>query len=91
LNSVKNGICLCKQCHWGFDNGLLKLDFDSQSNNYLLSIPKNVEDIATRENFDLARFQRSTGVIDKSNLPLDQKLWPSPEYIHEFNSKFQLL
>jgi HNH endonuclease len=90
LNSIKNGICLCKQCHWGFDNGLLRLDFDSQSNNYLLSIPKSVEDIAVRENFDLVRFQRSTGVIDKSKLPLDQKLWPSPEYIHEFNSKFQL-
>ncbi|MBW4695786.1 MAG: HNH endonuclease [Lyngbya sp. HA4199-MV5] len=91
LNSVKNGICLCKQCHWGFDNGLLKLDFDSQSNNYLLSIPKNVEDIAIRENFDLERFQRNTGVIDESKLPSERSLWPSPEYIQEFNSKFQLV
>lgn len=53
LNSVKNGICLCKQCHWGFDNGLLRLDFDSHSNNYLLSIPKSVENIAIKENFDI--------------------------------------
>lgn len=90
LNSVKNGICLCKQCHWGFDNGLLKLDFDSHSNNYLLSIPKNVEDIAIKENFDLACFQKNTGVIDESRLPANQKLWPSPKYIQEFNSKFPI-
>lgn len=88
LNSVANGICLCKQCHWGFDNGLLKLNFDSQSNSYLLSIPKNVEDIAVKENFDLERFQRNTGVLDKSRLPLDHKLWPSPKHIQEFNAKF---
>jgi len=88
LNSVINGICLCKQCHWGFDNGLLRLDFDSQSNSYSLSIPKNVEDIAIKENFDLACFQRSTGVIDESRLPVDHRLWPSPDYIREFNSKF---
>jgi hypothetical protein len=88
LNSVANGICLCKQCHWGFDNGLLKLNFDSQSNSYLLSIPKNVEDIAIKENFDLERFQINTGVLDKSRLPVDHKLWPSPKHIQEFNAKF---
>lgn len=88
LNSVANGICLCKQCHWGFDNGLLKLSFDSQSNSYLLSIPKKVENIAIKENFDLERFQRNTGVLDKSRLPVDHKLWPSPKHIQEFNAKF---
>ena len=88
LNTVANGICLCKQCHWGFDNGLLKLDFDSQSNSYLLSIPKNVEYIAIKENFDLERFQRNTGVLDKSLLPANHKLWPSPQNIQEFNTRF---
>ncbi len=88
LNSVANGICLCKQCHWGFDNGLLKLNFDSQSSSYLLSIPKNVEDVAIREKFDLERFQINAGVLDKSRLPVDHKLWPSPKHIQEFNAKF---
>ena len=87
LNSVVNGICLCKQCHWGFDNGLLKLNFDSQTNSYLLSIPDNVEKIAKEGNFDLARFQKNTGALDKSRLPVNHKLWPSPKYIQEFNAK----
>ncbi len=88
LNSVENGICLCKQCHWGFDNGLLRLDFDRQSNSYSLSIPSHVKDMAIKENFDLDYFQRNTGVLDKSRLPVDSDLWPSPKHIREFNSKF---
>jgi HNH endonuclease len=88
LNSVENGICLCKQCHWGFDNGLLRLDFDNQSNSYSLSIPKNVEEMAIKENLDLDYFQRNTGMLDKSRLPVDSNLWPSPKHIQEFNSKF---
>lgn len=87
LNSVANGICLCKQCHWGFDNGLLRLNFDNQSNSYLLSIPKDVEKIANTANFDLGHFQKNIGVLDKARLPTDEKLWPSPKYIQEFNAK----
>ncbi|MGP1382991.1 MAG: HNH endonuclease [Thainema sp.] len=88
LNSVSNGICLCKQCHWGFDNGLLRLDFNEQSSSYVLSIPKNIEDIAVKEKFDLAPFQKCTGVIDRSRLPKNPGLWPDPKYIQELNSKF---
>ena len=69
LNSVPNGLCLCKQCHWGFDNGLLHLDFDRAANAYLLSIPKDVETAALGEKFDLNHFQVKTGKIDSSRLP----------------------
>lgn len=85
LNSIENGLCLCKQCHWGFDNGLLKLEYDEASNSYLLSIPKHVEAVASKENFDLEHFQKNTGKIDKSRLPNNQRLWPSPSFINELN------
>lgn len=87
LNSVVNGICLCKQCHWGFDNGLLRLDFDSHSNSYLLSIPKNIADIAIKQKVDIEPFAKNTGTINESRLPKNHGLWPSPKYIHELNSK----
>ena len=90
LNSVDNGICLCKQCHWGFDNGLFRLDFDSQFNSYLLSIPENIEKIASKEKFDIEFFKRNTGIIDKTRLPVNQRLWPSPKYISELNSKIEI-
>jgi hypothetical protein len=86
LNSIENGLCLCKQCHWGFDNGLLMLDFDEQSNSYLLSIPNNIKSAANKENFDLDHFQKNAGAIDKSRLPKDHALWPSPKFIHELNA-----
>lgn len=86
LNAVENGICLCKQCHWAFDNGLLRLDYDGESGSYLLSIPKAVEAMAIKESFDLQHFQRNVGVLDKSRLPANNKLWPSPEHIQELNT-----
>ncbi len=85
LNSVVNGICLCKQCHWAFDNGLLKMEFISNINEYKLSIPTSIENIALKENFDLDFFKRNIGLIDKSRLPREFSLWPSPKYINELN------
>lgn len=86
LNSVANGICLCKQCHWAFDNRLLQLNFDAKVNEYFLSIPKNIEKIAVRERFDLLPFQKSSGRIDPSRLPKNRRLWPSADHIREWNS-----
>ena len=28
INSVRNGLCLNKQCHWAFDEGVVRLTFD---------------------------------------------------------------
>lgn len=85
LNSVVNGICLCKQCHWAFDNGLLKIEFISETNDYKLSIPEPIEKVALKENFDLDYFKRNLGLINKSRLPSNTSLWPSPKYINELN------
>jgi putative restriction endonuclease len=86
LNSVSNGVCLCKLCHWAFDNGLLRLDFDPAQNEYLLSIPRDVEKAAVDAKFDLPRFQPNLGRIDRSRLPTNPKLWPSPTHIQEYNA-----
>ena len=85
LNSVSNGICLCKLCHWAFDNGLLRMDFDPGQNEYLLSIPRNIEKAAMRAKFDLVRFRPNLGRIDPSRLPTNHRLWPSPTHIQEYN------
>jgi hypothetical protein len=86
LNSVPNGLCLCKQCHWAFDNGLIRLDFNAQTNDYLLSIPSDVSESAVRERFNLEVFQRNIGRIDRRRLPQNQRLWPSPDHISALNA-----
>ena len=85
LNAVPNGLCLCKQCHWAFDNGLLHLDFDPAAKAYRLSIPKDVETAAIGEKFDINHFQAKAGKIDPSRLPKNPKFWPSPKYLEELN------
>ena len=86
LNAVSNGLCLCKLCHWAFDNGLLRLDYDDRANEYLLSIPPSIEQAAAPARFDLSRFTRYSGRIDPSRLPRNQGLWPSADNIREMNA-----
>ena len=86
LNSVSNGICLCKQCHWGFDNGLLKLDFDVAASAYVLSIPNGIEAIAKLAKFDLHHFLKHSGEIPSARLPQNKSLWPSASYLRELNA-----
>jgi hypothetical protein len=86
LNSVTNGICLCKQCHWGFDNGLLRLDFDTAASTYVLSIPKGIEAVAKEAKFDLQPFLKNSGVIPSVRLPANEALWPSPHFIAQLNA-----
>ena len=42
LDATKNGLCLNKQCHWAFDEGLFCLSFDETENAYIVSIPNPV-------------------------------------------------
>jgi hypothetical protein len=85
LNSVRNGICLNKQCHWAFDQGILRLAFDRASNIYVASLPQSVRQAAARASFDLAYFESMAGPIPPAQLPKDSALWPSPAYIAELN------
>lgn len=86
LNSISNGLCLCKLCHWAFDNGLFRLEFDGKANGYVLSIPDSVEEGALNVEFDLGKFKNYIGVIDKSRLPKNPDLWPSPKHIQALNA-----
>lgn len=52
----------------------------------MLSIPKTVEEIATKERFDLGFFVKNIGILDKSRFPLNTDLWPSPNHLLELNS-----
>ena len=85
LNAVRNGLCLCKLCHWAFDSGLLELDFDDAANLYLLLIPPDIEAAAVPAGLELARFEGHLGPIDPARFPTNQKFWPSVDWIREFN------
>jgi hypothetical protein len=85
LNSVRNGVCLNKQCHWAFDQGVLRLTFDKGAATYFLDVPDHVKKAAKKAAFELQYFEALSGPISGSRLPKNKALWPSPTYIEELN------
>ena len=85
INKVQNGICLNKLCHWAFDSGILRMEFDLKSNQYIVNVPKNFIDLHNKNKIDLSYFLNIQGVIPIENLPTNQNLWPNPEFINRFN------
>ena len=86
VNTVDNGICLSKQCHWAFDSGVLKLSFDNSVNQYIVSIPSAVLLEAKEHQFSLEAFQSIEGPIPIERLPKDTDYWPKPEYLDAYNT-----
>jgi hypothetical protein len=85
IDSPRNGICLSKLCHWAFDEGILRLRFVTESRRYMVEVPANVRQAALPASFDLAYFDRLTGLVPESNLPRDRTKWPSHSYLNELN------
>ena len=86
INSVSNGICLNKLCHWALDAGAVKLSFDNSCGAYVVEIPDKVRTAATKVSFDLDYFDKLCGKIPASRLPKNKALWPSPKYLDELNN-----
>ena len=86
INSVSNGICLDKLCHWAFDEGILRLKFDRSADAYFLEVPARVERASSAANFDLEYFRSLAGPVPRTRLPRDPSNWPSTTYLRELNA-----
>jgi hypothetical protein len=87
LNTVSNGICLNKLCHWAFDAGVLRIDHDASSDRYVVSIPDAVRHEGSALEISLEYFDALQGPIPVERLPSDRRLWPSPTYLERLNSE----
>ena len=85
LDATKNGLCLNKQCHWAFDEGLLRLSFDNTERAYIVSIPNPVRLAALAAQFDIEPFDAIAGKVPRNRLPVNEALWPSKKYLLELN------
>lgn len=70
-NDPKNGIALCKNAHWMFDQGLWSLD-----DNYRVIVAHSAFDEDTRDQKSLRDFH---GV--QIALPSNTNLWPAPKHL----------
>jgi hypothetical protein len=85
INSVRNGVCLNKLCHWGFDEGVVRLSFDKAVSAYVLDVPAQMVTAAKKAGFDLDFFKALAGPIPASRLPAEKGHWPKPDYLAELN------
>ncbi|MDY7000520.1 MAG: HNH endonuclease [Thermodesulfobacteriota bacterium] len=85
LNEITNGVCLNKVCHWAFDQGIIRFDWDGEK--YLLSIPNIIKDHAKEINFDLGYFESMEGRVGEERLPANKEFWPEPQFIITLNTK----
>lgn len=86
LNSLRNGICLNKLCHWAFDAGILRIDSDPQTG-YVVSIPGRVCEEGLPMGMSLDYFRRIEGQIPPDRLPANENEWPSPLYLERLNAE----
>jgi hypothetical protein len=83
LDSVSNGLCLCKTHHWAFDEGLIEIRFvDSK---YFVHIPAEASERAQKENIDIGFLQEHEGQISKERLPKSAANRPRAEFLQRLH------
>ncbi len=70
-NDPKNGIALCKNAHWMFDQGLWTLDED-----YHVIVAHSAFDEDTRQQKSLREYHGT-----RIDLPSNPTLWPDPQHL----------
>ena len=70
-NDIRNGLALCKNAHWSFDNGLWTVSDDHR---VIVAVGK-----FTEENPDGRRLADYHGQVLR--LPADRDVWPSPLHL----------
>lgn len=81
VDHVSNGLCLCKQHHWAFDESLIGISFE----NGIYSVSINDEAVKQIEvecpNFSLGFLRDHAGPIPEHRLPKDHAFRPGPQFL----------
>ncbi|WP_080290452.1 HNH endonuclease [Burkholderia cenocepacia] len=85
LNSVSNGLCLSKLCHWAFDAGILLLTFDDSLSRYELHLSTAALAAESAGLLKLNGLKDIQGVVSTSLLPKESANWPKPSFLKVYN------
>lgn len=80
LDVTQNGLLLCKQHHWAFDNHVLELRHSRGA--YYVALGSDVTTVFGEGSPTLAMFESVTGRVHEDRLPT-KSLRPSPVYLDE--------
>lgn len=83
LDTVDNGLCLCKLCHWAFDEGIILISHEESG--YVMRVSPSAKQIITetRPDFSLHVFEELAGPIPPERLPQARNEWPNPKFLAE--------
>ncbi len=78
-DDIRNGMALCKLCHWGFDWGMLGV-----SDNYQVITSRSIGIDPNYPGF-------LTSLSDRNIIrPVDREVWPAREYLAEHREEWRL-
>lgn len=84
LDVVRNGLMLCKQHHWAFDNRVLRLELAGGL--YEVSFVPSAHAILSADPRTVALLQSVVGRIPADRLPISARNRPSALFLEEFNA-----
>lgn len=85
LNSISNGLCLSKLCHWAFDAGILQLNYKVALNRYDIQLSESALEADSEGILNLHGLKDIQGIVSTSLLPKDKSNWPNPSFLSVYN------
>lgn len=85
LNSISNGLCLSKLCHWAFDAGIIRLNYEISSESYDIRLSEPALEAESDGVLDLQGLKDIQGTVSTSLLPKDKSNWPNPSFLVVYN------
>lgn len=85
LNAVSNGLCLSKLCHWAFDAGILRLEYDVATSKYGIQLSTAALAAESAGLLRLNGLKDIQGTVSTSLLPKDSANWPNPSFLNVYN------
>lgn len=85
LNTISNGICLSKLCHWAFDAGILRLRYDTPTASYGITVSAPALAAESAGLLKLGGLKNIQGVVSTSLLPKESTNWPNPAFLKVYN------
>lgn len=85
LNSLSNGLCLNKLCHWAFDAGILLLNYNARTSRYTIELSESSLEAESAGLLKLDGLKDIQGVVSTSLLPKESVNWPNPSFLKVYN------
>ena len=82
---MSNGICLSKLCHWAFDAGILRLEYDNSVSKYGIQLSTAALEAESLGLLRLTGLKELQGTVSASLLPKDSANWPNPSFLKVYN------